>query len=267
MAGSKVSSSGSDAAGSGSAAGAEWAHVVPKPERGCLLLAHPLMFSDTQTYFNQSVIFMLEHDDTQGSYGLILNRPSRFRISEALRQQAAAQGGGAGADSKEGSVLGSFGDCRLYVGGDVGDGMSLHMIHGQPGLAEAQEVVKGIWMWGLDAARQGLAEGRFRPQDFRWFAKYAGWGPGQLARECQMGVWFAAAASPSVILREPSSADGADLWHHVLTLMGGDYEQLSRNVKEAEAQAQAEAEGKRAAQRGGGDDAAGSAPSSETGGK
>ena len=30
-----------------------WAHNVAKPEKGCLLLAHPLMFSNSQSYFSQ----------------------------------------------------------------------------------------------------------------------------------------------------------------------------------------------------------------------
>ena len=33
--------------------GGRWAHSVPGPERGCLLVAHPLVFLQSQTYFNQ----------------------------------------------------------------------------------------------------------------------------------------------------------------------------------------------------------------------
>jgi hypothetical protein len=33
--------------------GGVWAHPVPQPEKGCLLLAHPLMFTSTQVYFSQ----------------------------------------------------------------------------------------------------------------------------------------------------------------------------------------------------------------------
>ena len=32
----------------------EWAHPVARPEKGCLLLAHPKMFADSQTYFSQA---------------------------------------------------------------------------------------------------------------------------------------------------------------------------------------------------------------------
>ena len=30
-----------------------WAHPIPRPERGCLLVAHPLLFRSQQTYFYQ----------------------------------------------------------------------------------------------------------------------------------------------------------------------------------------------------------------------
>lgn len=31
----------------------QWAHDLSKPEKGCLLLAHPLMFGNSQAYFSQ----------------------------------------------------------------------------------------------------------------------------------------------------------------------------------------------------------------------
>ena len=42
-----------------------------------------------------------------------------------------------------------------------------------------------------------------------------------MAREVDSGVWFCAAASPSVALTEAKEADGYDLWHSVLNTMGG----------------------------------------------
>lgn len=56
-----------------------WAHAVPGPEQGCLLVAHPLMFLSSQTYFSQSVIFIFGHGET-GSVGLILNKPTQFKL-------------------------------------------------------------------------------------------------------------------------------------------------------------------------------------------
>ena len=53
----------------------------------------------------------------------------------------------------------------------------------------------------------------------RWFTRYAGWGPGQLARECTSGVWLTAAASSALLLQQdPGVArtdSGRAMWHQV----------------------------------------------------
>ncbi len=63
--------------------GAIWAHSLPRPERGAVLLAHPLMFEQSQQYFHQAVILLLDHDST-GSYGVILNRPSDYKMGQLI---------------------------------------------------------------------------------------------------------------------------------------------------------------------------------------
>ena len=53
----------------------------------------------------------------------------------------------------------------------------------------------------------------------RWFTRYAGWGAGQLQRECASGVWFTAAASSAFVLQqgaEDRGASGREMWHQVL---------------------------------------------------
>jgi hypothetical protein len=65
----------------------EWAHELSRPEPGCLLLAHPYMFRERQRYFYQAVILLLDHGP-EGSYGIILNRPTQYkvRLAAALRR-------------------------------------------------------------------------------------------------------------------------------------------------------------------------------------
>lgn len=59
-----------------------WAHPIARPEVGCILIAHPLMFNDNaQSYFSQAVIFIYAHEES-GSAGLILNRPTQYFVSE-----------------------------------------------------------------------------------------------------------------------------------------------------------------------------------------
>ena len=41
-----------------------WAHPLVLPEKGALLLAHPMMFLKSQQYFYTSIIVLLDHDET-----------------------------------------------------------------------------------------------------------------------------------------------------------------------------------------------------------
>jgi putative transcriptional regulator len=47
-------------------------HLFPP---GCLLLAHESL----EGVFHQTVVLVLDHDDTRGTLGLILNRPTKKR--------------------------------------------------------------------------------------------------------------------------------------------------------------------------------------------
>lgn len=143
-----------------------WAHTIPGPEQGCLLIAHPLMFIQSQTYFSQAVIFMFGHDD-HGSCGLILNRPTQHNIGKL-----------AGANR----LCPEFSQNELYLGGDVGVD-AVHMLHGHAQLPGSQKVVNGIHIGGFEAARTMVREGNMDPHSIRWFTRYSGWGPGQLQAE------------------------------------------------------------------------------------
>jgi hypothetical protein len=58
-----------------------WAHELPWPEKGCVLVAHPSLFVDRQTYFQQAVILLLDHGPN-GSYGVILNKPTQYTMGQ-----------------------------------------------------------------------------------------------------------------------------------------------------------------------------------------
>ena len=51
-----------------------WAHAIPQPERGCLLLAAADAFEERQQYFAQAVILLLDHGP-EGSVGVVLPPP------------------------------------------------------------------------------------------------------------------------------------------------------------------------------------------------
>lgn len=59
-----------------------WAHTLPSPEAGGLLLATPAAHQLLGPDFWQAVVLLLKHDP-QGSLGLVLNRPTHKRMGLA----------------------------------------------------------------------------------------------------------------------------------------------------------------------------------------
>ncbi|CAI5512209.1 unnamed protein product [Closterium sp. Naga37s-1] len=165
-----------------------WAHPIAVPETGCVLLAHPRAFGVSQQYFNRAVIFLLMHGP-QGTAGVILNRPSQYTLGQLAGFE---------------ELLPEFSACPLYLGGDVGS-TSTHCLHGVADLVGgeggAREVCPGVYVGGYSRIKEHVGSGQSNSMDYRWFARYAGWAPGQLEREVAAGVWYLGACSPDLILR------------------------------------------------------------------
>lgn len=202
-----------------------WAHMLAHPEKGCLLLANPLMFTTAQTYFNKSVILVFSHG-IDGSAGIILNKPTQHVMKQF----------------KDASTLSdAYDDCTLYLGGDVGPQV-LNILHNIDGLEDSDEIVPGVYLGGVHGLADALQCGKANTSDVKLLTRYAGWGPGQLEEEVKAGVWIVAAASRDIIMGRYSTnqratrggtiAHGDDAWHGVLQLMGGEYAALSDAVSE-----------------------------------
>jgi len=187
-----------------------WAHVIGAPERGCLLLASDDEFKQGQQYFHQSVILLLEHHD-KGSMGVILNRPTQYNMGYV-----------------SGDASGPFADNKLYFGGDVGDG-TVSFLHGSEQVTGSAEVLPGVYLGGYDSAVELVRGGEIVAKDFKFFARYCGWGPGQLERECARGVWYPVACSKQLALKQVIQLP-KPLWREVLELCGGDLQAASKKA-------------------------------------
>lgn len=131
--------------------------------------------------FQQTVVLLCRHDDTEGSYGLVLNRP--VEPPEQILDEL------------------PFVDKRLFLGGPVQpDTMQvLHSMGAEiPGSAE---VLPGIWIGGdFDVLRSGI-DGKELPVDrCRFFLGYAGWAGGQLAGEFAADTWIRAPADADFVM-------------------------------------------------------------------
>ena len=212
-----------------------WAHLLADVEKGCLLIANPALFTgdSAQPYFSRAVIFLFEAS-SEGAVGIILNRRTERRLGEIRGAEPFCP---------------EFSASPLYLGGDVG-AASMHLLHrdNPEALPSGNTIVRGIAMGGFRDAVAAVRSGAMRAQDFRFFSRYCGWGPGQLESEVASGVWFLAAASADLIMAQPSDAalrPGQEqaalpfsrtggLWAEVLTLMGGEYAEMARATLDAE---------------------------------
>lgn len=158
---------------------------------GKLLVATPLIGDGN---FERTVVLMLAHQE-EGAAGVVLNRPSRMLVSDALPQWAPHLAP----------------PPTMFIGGPVSNESVV-------ALARVREEPDGEW-WGpvlglvgtldLDTDVDIVAEAL---DGVRLFAGYAGWSPGQLEDEIESGAWFVVEADPADLLTE----DPGDLWPAVL---------------------------------------------------
>lgn len=171
------------------------------PAPGCLLLAEPPMEDPN---FRRAVVLLCEHT-VEGSFGLVLNRPTGHRLREVAALPLPFDG-------------------ALLLGGPV-QPETLHYLHPYGDEVEgALPIVDGVW-WGgdFDAVAEGLANGQFEEGRFRFFVGYSGWGEAQLDAEADDGSWIVLPASAELVW---AAADD-QTWRRALRRLGGEYALLS----------------------------------------
>lgn len=139
---------------------------------GVLLLARDM--SDPN--FNATIVLVCQHGP-EGSYGLVLNRPSHMPLSEVFDKPPAWSG-------PEGDMAKRQ---RIFIGGPVQpEELQILQVTREPvpgSYKVAEEVyLGGYWndlkdILGLD------------PKSVRLFLGYSGWGAEQLQREVQLSAW------------------------------------------------------------------------------
>ncbi|MCC5945185.1 MAG: YqgE/AlgH family protein [Bernardetiaceae bacterium] len=165
-------------------------------EKGNMLLSEPFL-SDPN--FQRVVILLCEHSE-EGSFGLVLNRPSNFLVSDVT------------------DMLDS--DDILYQGGPVQTD-SLHFIHSFAELEDAEPIAKNLY-WGgdIEHLQELEAQGLVTPKNCRFFVGYSGWSSGQLATEIAQEAWIISRYNPSRVL----AWDAEKAWRKLLRKMGGKYQ-------------------------------------------
>jgi len=172
------------------------------PQSGSLLISEPFLQDEN---FVRSVVLLCENNEL-GSFGLVLNKLSIFKLDELL----------------EGCELM---DKEVYVGGPV-EQNTLHFIYqGEKQLEDSVSLGEMLW-WGgsftelLEKNKLGLVD----MTDYRFFIGYSGWESGQLKAELTENTWIVCdnSQAKNIFKSEPD-----DLWRVILKNMGGDFQVLA----------------------------------------
>src|SRR3954452_3226839 len=158
--------------------------------KGRLLIATPVLGDGI---FDRSVVLIIEHDDTEGAFGVVLNHPSTTEVEGALPEW--------------GRLAAS--PPVVFVGGPVSPEAAICLARMSNGDAEGWVPVVGA-VGALDLSQDPdvLASA---VDEVRLFSGYAGWTTGQLEGEIEAGAWFVVDALEDDILNpEPDS-----LWQRV----------------------------------------------------
>ncbi|KAG2714114.1 hypothetical protein I3760_03G010700 [Carya illinoinensis] len=202
--------------------GLKWAHPIPVPETGCVLVATEKL--DGVRTFERTVVLLLRsgtRHPQEGPFGVVINRPLHKKIKHMKPTNL--------------DLATTFSDCSLHFGGPLEASMFLLKSGEKPKLPVFEEVIPGLCFGArnsLDEAAGLVKKGVLKPQDFRFFVGYAGWQLDQLREEIESDYWYVAACSSNLIGGCLSDSSSEGLWEEILQLMGGHYSELSRKPKQ-----------------------------------
>lgn len=145
---------------------AVWAGIPPATGR--FLVATQVQ----QGFFAKSVILLIDYGPG-GALGIVVNRPTKLPLAQALKNPGVLKGR----------------SDPVYLGGPVSLGSLTVLIRARSRPPDSQAVLTGVYASeSLAALRTAVGE-KLTDRDFRAYAGYSGWAPGQLDAELEQGVW------------------------------------------------------------------------------
>lgn len=179
------------------------------PHAGEVLLSEPTM---NDLHFGRSVVLLIDHNDDEGTFGIIMNKPLRFKLNEIVE------------------VFNDF-DAPVFMGGPVAENQVFFMHTLGDLIPDTCKIMDGLY-WGGDAEvlntliEQGIAD----KTNTRFFLGYSGWEKGQLLEELERNSWAVGKANRYQLLNTPSS----ELWKTLVAHMGKEYGMWNRFPKNPE---------------------------------
>lgn len=168
-----------------------------QPASGRILVSEPSL---TDRFFAHSVVLLAEHD-TEGSFGLIINKPSEIKLSQVTDE------------------FPDF-DPYIYLGGPV-KVENLYFIHTKGHLVDGSlKIMEGLY-WGgnVHTIKEMIHKRELTEKDIRFFIGYSGWKPSQLERELAENSWLVLNTTVEEVFR----VNAESVWRKIVISMGDDY--------------------------------------------
>lgn len=169
---------------------------------GQLLLSEPFMHDEN---FKRTVVLICEHNTTNGTVGLIVNKPINLKLAEIVEEFPPFKG-------------------KVFLGGPVGTD-TLQFLHSLGDEIEGSIKLSDHLYWGgnFEQLKLMIKEGKIQANDIRFYLGYSGWAVGQLEQELKDNSWIINKATYKDIFQTPY--DG--LWREVMKNMGGIYSTMA----------------------------------------
>jgi putative AlgH/UPF0301 family transcriptional regulator len=218
-------------------------------ERGSLVISNvetTLGCHDlNQPYFHKAVVLLLDHDDTEFTKGILLNRPTDLQLSDEDIFYLDDDGTEEEADTHEPNTW------QMNFGGDIAGLydekpmiVCLHNVTRYKASDDGDDdmndvVMKDVRVTSHHAARALVASGEASPEDFHVFFGFSGWDPGMLHEEIKRGSWTMVAANAPTIWNELQAQRsetnlaqaGFKMWHNLMEKIGkGNQDELGNEL-------------------------------------
>ena len=180
-----------------------------EPKQGNILISEPLM---NDFHFGRSVILLIDHQESEGSFGIIINKTLNANVSQIVDD------------------FPDF-DATVYLGGPVADNQ-LFFIHTLGNLIpESIPIINGLY-WGgeVETLKTLIATGIANEENTRFYLGYSGWDAGQLVDELVRNTWAIGDITAEQFLNTPSE----QMWSSFVQMLGEPYKMWNRFPKNFE---------------------------------
>lgn len=149
----------------------------------------------TDPNFLETVILLTSYNE-EGAMGLVLTRPANVPLSRVFPEFPKA---------KERSDT-------ILAGGPVQRTAIFALVRGKEKFDDAKRVFADVHLATSKTSFEKAFSNDLKPAEFRVYAGYSGWGPGQLDRELAMGAWAVLGATAEIVF----DPDPEGLWRKLI---------------------------------------------------